>query len=141
MTTEVLNKNGELTIEANMDCLDEMMAFVDGRLEENGCLPKIQMQIDVAVEEIFVNIANYAYSPDTGPATVRLDIRDGIAVITFIDSGVPYDPLAKPDPDVTLSAEDRQIGGLGIYMVKKSMDAVCYEYKDGQNSLSIRKNI
>ena len=141
MTTEVLNKNGELTIEANMDCLDEMMAFVDGRLEENGCLPKIQMQIDVAVEEIFVNIANYAYSPDTGPATVRLDIRDGIAVITFIDSGVPYDPLAKPDPDVTLSAEDRPIGGLGIFLVKKSMDSVSYNYESGKNVLRLKKRI
>ena len=141
MTTEVLNKNGELTIEANMDCLDEMMAFVDGRLEENGCSPKIQMQIDVAVEEIFVNIANYAYSPDTGPATVRLDIRDGIAVITFIDSGVPYDPLAKPDPDVTLSAEDRPIGGLGIFLVKKSMDSVSYNYESGKNVLRLKKRI
>ena len=104
-------------------------------------MPKIQMQIDVAVEEIFVNIANYAYSPDTGPATVRLDIRDGIAVITFIDSGVPYDPLAKPDPDVTLSAEDRPIGGLGIFLVKKSMDSVSYNYESGKNVLRLKKRI
>ena len=101
------------------------------------------MQVDVAVEELFVNIAHYAYAPDTGSATIRVAPRQdpkGVA-ITFVDRGVPYDPLAKEDPDVTLSAEERQIGGLGIYMVKKSMDDMQYEYRDGQNVLTIVKNL
>ena len=134
-------KNAELTIDARMEDLDEMMAFVDGQLEEYGCPAKVQIQIEVAVEEIFVNIASYAYTPETGPATVRMRIQDDVAVITFIDSGVPYDPLAKPDPDVTLSAEERPIGGLGIYLVKKSMDSISYNYESGKNVLQLEKRL
>ena len=104
---------------------------------------KAQMQIDIAIDELFSNIAYYAYNPDVGPATVRVEVvEDPMAVvITFIDKGVPYDPLAREDPDTTLSAEERDLGGIGIYMVKKSMDEVTYEYKDGQNILKIKKNI
>ncbi|MBQ6111886.1 MAG: ATP-binding protein [Synergistaceae bacterium] len=133
----------ELTLDADVKNLDEVLAFVDEQLEVHDCSPKIQMQIDVAVEELFVNIAHYAYNPETGPATVRVEIQENplSVIITFIDNGVPYDPLAKPDPDVTLSAEEREIGGLGIYMVKKSMDNIEYEYKDGQNILKIQKNL
>ena len=133
----------ELTIEATDENLDEVLAFVDEQLEEHDCSPKTQMQIDVAVEELFVNIAHYAYNPETGAATVRVEVSENplSVVITFIDKGVPYDPLAKPDPDITLSAEERQIGGLGIYMVKKSMDDISYEYKDGKNILTIKKNL
>lgn len=133
----------ELTLEAKVENLDEVLSFVDGHLEEIGCMPKIQMQIDIAVEELFVNIAHYAYKPKTGPATVRVDVEKApLAVtITFIDHGIPYDPLAKADPDVTLSAAEREIGGLGIFMVKKSMDDIEYEYRDGQNILKIRKTI
>ncbi|MBQ3396267.1 MAG: ATP-binding protein [Synergistaceae bacterium] len=133
----------ELTLDADVKNLDEVLAFVDEQLEVHDCSPKIQMQIDVAVEELFVNIAHYAYNPETGPATVRVEIQENplSVIITFIDNGVPYDPLAKPDPDVTLSAEEREIGGLGIYMVKKSMDNIEYEYKDGKNILKIQKNL
>ncbi len=133
----------ELTLEAKVENLDEVLAFVDKILEELDCSPKAQMQIDVSVEELFVNIANYAYAPGTGPATIRVTKQNdpaGVA-ITFIDSGVPYNPLAKKDPDITLSAEERQIGGLGIYMAKKSMDSIEYEYTDGQNILRIKKAI
>ena len=117
--------------------------FIDGILEENECNMKVQMQIDVAVEEIFVNIASYAYTPEVGMVTIQVEILDDPerAEITFIDKGIPYNPLAKEDPDTTLSAEERQIGGLGIYMVKKSMDAMRYEHTDGQNILTLVKNI
>lgn len=133
----------ELTIEAKVENLEQVLAFVDAQLEVHDCSPKIQIQIDVAVEELFVNIAHYAYNPETGPATVRVEIDENplTVVITFIDNGIPYDPLAKPDPDVTLSAEEREIGGLGIYMVKKSMDNITYEHKEGKNILKIRKNL
>lgn len=133
----------ELEIAAITDNLDEVLAFVDGQLEAADCSVKIQMQIDLAVEEIFVNIASYAYQPETGPATVRVEVKpDGSAVIiTFIDHGVPYDPLAKEDPDVTLSTEDRAIGGLGIFLVKKNMDDIRYEYKNGSNILTIVKGL
>ena len=132
-----------LKIEANVDKLDEVLAFVDEKLESYDCSPKIQMQIDVAVEELFVNIAHYAYNPGKGSAEISVEIQEEplSVIITFMDGGMPYDPLKKPDPDVTLPAEERQIGGLGIYMVKKSMDDVSYEYKDGKNILTIKKKI
>ena len=133
----------ELTIEATPENVDKVIEFIDGMLEEYGCGVKEQMAIDVAVDELFSNIAHYAYNPETGYATVRVDVlNEPLSVeITFIDHGVPYDPLAKADPDTTLSLEEREIGGLGIFIVKKSMDAVNYEYKDGKNILTIKKNL
>ena len=133
----------ELTIEATPENVDTVIEFVDAQLEEYGCGMKEQMAIDVAIDELFANIAHYAYNPDTGYATVRVDVlKDPLTVeVTFIDNGKPYDPLAKEDPDTTLSLEDREIGGMGILIVKKSMDAVSYEYKDGKNILTIKKNI
>ena len=133
----------ELILAATVENIEVVTDFVNEQLEELDCPMKVQMQIDIAIDELFGNIAHYAYNPEVGDATVRVEvIEDPLAVvITFIDSGVPYDPLAKEDPDTTLSAEDRQIGGLGIYMVKKSMDDITYEYKDGQNILAIKKSL
>lgn len=133
----------ELEIEALTDNLPKVLEFIDTKLEELECSMKAQMQIDIAVEEIFVNIANYAYAPEVGMATIRIEADESPTTvkITFIDKGVPYDPLKKDDPDVTLSVEERQIGGLGIFMVKKSMDDMLYEYKDGQNILTIVKQL
>lgn len=133
----------ELTIEAVVENIAVVTAFVDEQLEQLNCPAKIQMQVDVAIDEVFGNISHYAYKPKTGVATVRVEVAKNplAVVITFIDNGVKYNPLAKADPDVTLPAKEREIGGLGIYMVKKCMDAVSYEYRDGQNILRIRKNI
>ena len=133
----------ELTIAATVENIEAVTDFVNEQLEALDCPMKAQMQIDIAIDELFGNIAHYAYNPEIGQATVRVEvIEDPLAVtITFIDNGVPYDPLAKEDPDTTLSIEDREIGGLGIYMVKKSMDDITYEYKNGQNILTIKKNL
>ena len=133
----------ELNIAATVENIETVTDFVNEQLEALDCPMKAQMQIDIAIDELFGNIAHYAYNPEIGKATVRVEvIEDPLAVvITFIDNGVPYDPLAKADPDTTLSAEEREIGGLGIYMVKKSMDDITYEYKDGQNILAIKKNL
>ena len=133
----------ELTIAATVGNIEAVTDFVNEQLEALECPMKAQMQIDIAIDELFGNIAHYAYNPDVGDATVRVEVIDNplAVVITFIDNGVPYDPLAKADPDITLSADEREIGGLGIFMVKKSMDDITYEYKDGQNILRIRKNI
>ena len=133
----------EMDIAATLDNLDTVMAFVDQQLEEVGCSMKAQMQIDIAVEEVYVNIAHYAYNPEVGGVTIRVQIEEEplAVILTFIDKGKPYDPLAKEDPDVTLAAEDRQIGGLGIFMVKKSMDNVSYEYNEGRNILTLKKNL
>ncbi len=133
----------ELTLDAVTDNITKVTEFVDEQLEELGCPMKAQMQIDIAIDELFSNIAHYAYNPEVGPATVRVEVAEDpmAVVVTFVDHGVQYDPLAKEDPDTTLSAEERSIGGLGIYMVKKSMDDITYEYKDGQNILKIKKNL
>ncbi len=132
----------EIVIEARRENLDQVLGFMDAHLERRDCPMKVMLQLDIAVEELFVNIANYAYGDQVGQAVIRLQEEhdpEGIS-ITFIDEGMPFDPLAKPDPDVTLGAMDRSIGGLGIYMVKKSMDDMKYRYEDNRNILTIRKN-
>ena len=133
----------ELELTAATENLSAVLAFVDEELEAVGCSMRSQMQIDIAVEEIFVNIAHYAYNPEVGKATIRVEVQpEPLAVmLTFLDQGVPYDPLAKADPDVSLSAEERQIGGLGIFMVKKSMDDVQYRYENGRNILTLKKTL
>ena len=133
----------ELTITATVENIETVTDFVNEQLEALNCPMKAQMQIDIAIDELFGNIAHYAYNPDVGDATVRVEvIEDPLSVvITFIDKGVPYDPLTAADPDITLSADDRAIGGLGIFMVKKSMDEIVYRYDNGSNILSIRKNL
>ncbi len=138
----VFSRN-ELVVEAAEENLPMVQEFVDEHLEAAECPMKSQMQISLAVEEIFVNIARYAYGADKGTAVVSVEVSDAPVevVITFMDHGKPYDPLAKADPDVTLSAEERGIGGLGIFITKKTMDDVVYEYKDGQNILKLKKSL
>ncbi|MCM1283419.1 MAG: ATP-binding protein [Muribaculaceae bacterium] len=133
----------EMTVDATLESIPLITDFVDGQLEQLECPAKAQAQIDIAIDELFSNIVHYAYHPGTGPATVRVEVLEEplSVVITFIDQGVPYDPLAKADPDVTLSAEEREPGGLGIYIVKKNMSEITYEYKDGKNILRIRKDL
>ena len=130
----------ELKVSADIEKLHYVLAFVDALLEENGFSMKAQMQIDVALEELFVNIAHYAYPDGDGEALILADVNPDYAEITLIDSGIPYDPLKKPDPDVTLSAEERKIGGLGIFMTKKMMDDMTYRYIDGKNVLTFKKS-
>lgn len=133
----------ELTVTAKVENIEKVTEFVDRQLALYNCPQKAQLQIDIAIDELFGNIAHYAYDPKEGPATVRVEvIQNPMSVmLTFIDNGVPYNPLEKTDPDTSLSADEREIGGLGIYMVKKSMDDVLYEYKNGQNILKIKKSI
>ncbi|MBO4872469.1 MAG: ATP-binding protein [Lachnospiraceae bacterium] len=133
----------EMEIDAVKENLAEVHAFVNEHLEAAGCPLKVKRQIDLAVEEIFINIASYAYAPEKGKATVRVEVSEDpvAATVTFTDRGIPYDPLAKEDPDISLSAEEREIGGLGIFVTKKLMDDVSYTYKDGQNILTLTKNL
>ena len=133
----------ELKVEAQLENLSQVIQFVDRILESADCPMKAQMQIDLAVEEIFVNIAHYAYAPGKGDVSLRMEITGdpAAAVLVFTDSGVPYNPLVKDDPDISLSAAQREIGGLGIFMVKKMVDEMSYEFKDGCNVLTIRKKM
>ena len=130
-------------IPARLDCLDDATGFVEQILERAGFSEEKKLQVHLVVEEIFVNIASYAYENGNGKMNLRIEETEDphTVEITFTDSGIPYDPLAKDDPDVTLTAEERQIGGLGIFMFKKMMDDVRYEYKDGKNVLTLIKNL
>lgn len=132
----------EITVAATPENIAVVTDFIGEQLEAVDCPMKAQMQINIAIDEIFGNIAHYAYTPETGDATIRIEMEENpqAAVITFIDSGVPYNPLTQAEPDITLSADERQIGGLGIFMVKKTMDDLTYEHKNGMNILKIRKS-
>ena len=131
----------ELFIAASDDNLEKVNSFIHQNIESCSFSDMELMQIDLSVEEIFVNIAHYAYAPQTGDALIQcqVDPESKTTLIIFSDSGIPFDPLKKEDPDITLSAEERRIGGLGIYLVKKYMDKVEYCYRDGKNILTLTK--
>ena len=133
----------EITLEAKTENLPVVIDLANELLEGKNCSMKTQMQIELAVDEVFTNIACYAYAPATGKATVKAELlTDPDALeMTFIDRGQPYNPLETEEPDVTSSAEERKIGGLGVFLVRKTMDEVRYRYEDGQNILTIRKEL
>ena len=134
-------KEDELEIDGDIDNIPAVTAFVEKKLEALNCPFKIQNQIAIAIDELFSNIAKYAYKNRKGKVTIKVEeIKDPHSVvITFIDDGPEYNPLAKDDPDVTLSAEDREIGGLGIFLVKKTMSEMIYNRLHNKNILKIRK--
>lgn len=130
----------KITVDANRESIPQVAAFVERELENFSCPMKTLAQINIAVDEIYSNIVNYAYGDGVGKASVAVESAGENTVrVTFEDNGIPYDPLAKPDPDVTLSAEERKIGGLGIFIVKKTMDSMEYKYEDDKNILAIVK--
>ena len=135
------NSRKEITVTAVPQNVDSVTGFVNAELNAAGCPPKTRAKIDVAIDEIFANVSSYAYAPATGLVTVQfsLEKEPRAAVISFIDRGIPYDPLMAAEPDTTLSADERKIGGLGIFIVKQTMDDMQYRYEDGRNILTIKK--
>jgi anti-sigma regulatory factor (Ser/Thr protein kinase) len=133
----------ELKISATVESIPVVTAFVNEQLEALDCPVKAQAQIDIAIDEIFSNIAKYAYNPEIGEATVRVEVREDPlrVIITFIDGGVPYDPLTAAEPATGLSTKERSVGGLGIFIVRKSMDDITYRYEEGRNILTVQKKI
>ena len=131
------------TFPAKVEALSDVLGFVDQTLEGYECPMKIQTAICVAIEEVFVNVAHYAYGEGEGDMTLGIGFDTESREITFrmADKGTPFDPLQKPDPDITLSAEEREIGGLGIFITKKTMDTVTYAYENGENILTMIKKI
>ena len=131
------------TFPAKTESLNDVLGFVEETLESFECPMKIQMAICVAIEEVFVNVARYAYPDSEGDMTLHIGFDEQSRDVTFrmSDKGIPFDPLKKPDPDITLSAEEREIGGLGIFITKKTMDAVTYAYEKGENILTMIKKI
>lgn len=132
-----------LTIEAEIEKWNEVRFFVENFMQKNAVSTNDMMMLDIAIEEIFVNVASYAYAPNHGMVTIEVSMQQNPKAmqVVFTDQGIPYNPLDKEDPDVNLKLEEREIGGLGIYMVKQSMDAVRYAYKDNRNILTIVKNL
>ena len=131
------------TFPAKVDALPEVLAFVEETLERYECPMGVQMALAIAIEEVFVNVAHYAYGDGEGNADLSMEFEEDSRTITFrlADQGVPFDPLKKPDPDITLSAEEREIGGLGIFITKKTMDSVVYAYENNENILTMVKKI
>ena len=131
------------TFPAKLDALNDVLGFVEETLEGYECPMKVQTAICVAIEEVFVNVAHYAYGDGEGDMTLEIGFDEASRTVTFrmADKGVPFDPLKKPDPDITLSAEDREIGGLGIFITKKTMNEVTYAYENGENILTMIKKI
>lgn len=133
----------EFVIEAQLENLEKVNEFIQGILSDFQCSNRALMQLDLVVEEIFVNIASYAYPESTGLVKIQSEIKkDPLSItLTFIDTGLKYNPLANEDPDLTLSIEERQVGGLGIYLIKNMVDNISYDYSDGQNILTLTKNL
>lgn len=131
----------KITVDATIDNLQTVTDFATNYLEEHSCPMKVAMQIELVIEEVFVNIASYAYHPEIGPATFCLEFEENPAAVlmTFIDGGRPYNPLERTDPDTTLGIEERDEGGWGIFLVKKNVDEITYEYEDGKNILRMKK--
>ena len=131
------------TFKAKTEALSDVLGFVDLMLEQYECSMKLQTAICVAIEEVFVNVARYAYKEGEGDVDLGIGFNEESREITFMmrDRGVPFDPLKKPDPDITLSADDREIGGLGIFITKKTMDSVEYANENGENVLTMVKKI
>ena len=132
-----------MIVPAKAENLDKVTAFVNEELEAHDCSAKAQMQIELAIEELFINIASYAYQPSEGDAEVRCEVsgEPPYAVIQFLDSGVPFDPLARGEVDISQEGIMSRVGGLGIHLVKKTMDDVQYAYEDGKNILTIQKKL
>lgn len=134
----------EILVDASLDNLDRVEELIESSLEEVFCPKKICMQVVLCMEEIFVNIASYAYENEAGDCMIHLETQytetGGKVAIEIVDSGVKFNPLEKEDPDITLSAEEREIGGLGIFMVKKIMDIVEYSYENKKNILKMEKS-
>ena len=133
----------EITVDAMIENMNTVTAFVDDFLDQIACPMKSRIQINIVIDEIFGNICHYAYKDSVGAVTVRVESGNTpkAVFLTFTDNGIPYNPLDTEDPDITLSSEERKIGGLGIYLVKKNMDEMKYEYVNQQNRLWMEKKL
>ena len=132
-----------MTIKAKTEALDTVTDFVEEKLASYECPMRTMLQLRLAIEEIFVNIASYAYSPQEGDAEIRCEVLEDPlrVVIQFLDSGKPFDPLAREDADTSEEGLMSREGGLGILLVKNTMDDVQYSYADGKNILTIQKKL
>ena len=138
-----MDRMEDITLQASDDTLYTVLDAIEAHLCKNGCPDSLKTEVLISVEEIYVNIAHYAYGGKEGMATVQMEVTQNprICRVVFKDRGIPYNPLEKEDPDISLPEEEREIGGLGIFMVKQCMDKVEYRYEDGYNILVIEKHL
>lgn len=130
----------EIKVDATIENISVITDFINKELDIYNCPEKEKIKINIAIDELIANIAKYAYSNEIGQVVVQVDMNKDYILMNFIDKGIPYNPLERAEPDVTLSLEERKVGGLGIYLVKKLMDDITYEYIDGKNVLKVRKD-
>ena len=133
------NKSFYSSFKAKLEYLDDILEFTENSLAESGCPLKCMNQICIALEEAFVNVASYAYPQSDGKVDLRIEYESGCVQLILSDVGLPFNPLERDEPDITLNAEERKIGGLGIFMIKKIMDEVTYSYSNGKNVLAMKK--
>ena len=133
----------EFKVNAKVEELDNVNDFIDEKLSGLDVDSKIKTQIAIAVEEIFVNISNYSYEKSDGDVIIDVEVNEETLdlEISFIDEGIKFDPLNAENPDTTLTVDERNIGGLGIFMVKKLVDEVSYRYQDNKNILTLKKSL
>ena len=134
----------EREFNAKVDELPNVISFVESELEKYGFSLKIILQFNLVVEELFVNIASYAYKENESgkcKIIIEYDKKKQEVKISFEDNGIKFNPLEKEDPDTNTEIQDMQIGGLGIYIVKESMDNVEYKYENNKNILILNKNV
>lgn len=138
-----MDRMQDITLQASDDTLYTVLDAIEAHLCKNGCPDSVKTEVLISVEEIYVNISHYAYNGKAGEATVQMEVTQDprICRVVFKDQGIPYNPLEKEDPDVSLSADEREIGGLGIFMVKQYMDKITYQYEKGYNVLTIEKRL
>ncbi len=132
----------EIKVKADKEAIDEVYSFIEEELlSVEGCSRRDALKLHMVIDELFTNVANYAYENSEGEVTVGFDEENSLVSISFIDSGTPYNPLDQESPDVTLSAKERKIGGLGVFMVKNTVDDISYERKDGKNIVTVYKKV
>ena len=133
----------EITVDAMIENMNTVTAFVDDFLDQIACPMKSRIQINIVIDEIFGNICHYAYKESVGAVTVTVESGNTqkAVILTYTDKGIHYNTMDTEDPDITLSSEERKIGGLGIYLVKKNMDEMKYEYVNQQNRLWMEKRL
>lgn len=130
-----------LTVPAKKEYINQLLDLLHQQLDRVSCPLKISLELELAVEEAFVNIATHAYVKEGGTATFDCEVEPdaGLVILRFTDQGLPFNPLGKKDPDTALSADQRPIGGLGIFLIKKTMDKCAYTYHQGANVFTLTK--
>lgn len=136
-----MTPQSSLILPNDVDTIPQLNEYIDCICEENGIDMEIAMSLNLAIEEAVVNVMSYAY-PDGAQGEVKIESAVDPNQITFVitDNGIPFDPTAKEDVDITLSAEERPIGGLGIHLIRQIMTHISYERKDGKNILTLSKD-